>query len=360
MAGTVDQSLDLTIVDDQLEIKLASSSSSVSSSSPQQPQDFDFVDDIEVLSEVHTDTPEAHATSKEGEPKPIVVTRFQARVQVHVAEKRPKPDLDSECAVDSDGDLEVVRRKYSTFDVEIPHTMATKIPEVGLQVWAGALLMADYIVHNRDQWVQSTVLELGAGTGLASIVMARYAQTVLCTDFVDSVLINCVKAVKRNDVDANVSVRHLDWTRFPSTHTTDTSAVDVCNYLDVHDAAIKESQRFSWSKTDLESLEAVTILLAADVVYVDEWTTAFSDCLYELLRAGSTKNRHLLLTIEKRINFSLDVLHDVAPAYDHFRVHILDSTRFIAAQITVDFPVIFSNYQRSKHLQLWKISLNTP
>eukprot|EP00040_Diaphanoeca_grandis_P016012 m.82386 g.82386 ORF g.82386 m.82386 type:complete len:210 (-) comp25513_c1_seq1:597-1226(-) len=130
MAGTVDQSLDLTIVDDQLEIKLASSSSSVSSSSPQQPQDFDFVDDIEVLSEVHTDTPEAHATSKEGEPKPIVVTRFQARVQVHVAEKRPKPDLDSECAVDSDGDLEVVRRKYSTFDVEIPHTMATKIPEV--------------------------------------------------------------------------------------------------------------------------------------------------------------------------------------------------------------------------------------
>lgn len=48
-------------------------------------------------------------------------------------------------------------------------------------MWRGALLLADYILSQRDLFKGRTVLELGAGTGLASIVAATVAQTVYCT-----------------------------------------------------------------------------------------------------------------------------------------------------------------------------------
>ena len=50
-----------------------------------------------------------------------------------------------------------------------------------LQVWRGALLLADYILFQRDLFRGRTVLELGAGPGLASIIAATVAQTVYCT-----------------------------------------------------------------------------------------------------------------------------------------------------------------------------------
>ena len=59
--------------------------------------------------------------------------------------------------------------------------MSTPLEDVGLQVWRGALLMADYLIHNFVRFRDSVVLELGAGTGLVSIVAALAAQTVFCT-----------------------------------------------------------------------------------------------------------------------------------------------------------------------------------
>lgn len=52
---------------------------------------------------------------------------------------------------------------------------------VSLQVWRGALFLADYILFQWDLFQGRTVLELGAGTGFTSIVAATVAQTVYCT-----------------------------------------------------------------------------------------------------------------------------------------------------------------------------------
>ena len=41
--------------------------------------------------------------------------------------------------------------------------------------------MADYILHNGIQFQGCTVLELGAGVGLVSIVAALHAKNILCT-----------------------------------------------------------------------------------------------------------------------------------------------------------------------------------
>lgn len=46
------------------------------------------------------------------------------------------------------------------------HLKATDLTLVGLQVWRGALLLADYIFHNRNEFEDKQILELGSGVGL--------------------------------------------------------------------------------------------------------------------------------------------------------------------------------------------------
>src|SRR5262249_35267689 len=57
------------------------------------------------------------------------------------------------------------------------------------------------------------VLELGAGTGLLSIITARLARsssTIVATDYHPDVLANLAQNIKTNEL-VNVSVQHLDW-----------------------------------------------------------------------------------------------------------------------------------------------------
>ena len=49
------------------------------------------------------------------------------------------------------------------------------------QVWRGALLLADYIWTHPDEFSGKAVLELAAGTGITSIVVAQLAEQILCT-----------------------------------------------------------------------------------------------------------------------------------------------------------------------------------
>ncbi len=61
------------------------------------------------------------------------------------------------------------------------HAMSTTLPNVGLQVWRGALLMSDYLLTHSEIVDGAIVLELGAGTGLVSLVAAMFAAQVFCT-----------------------------------------------------------------------------------------------------------------------------------------------------------------------------------
>ena len=68
-----------------------------------------------------------------------------------------------------------------TFCVHTEHAMSTSLAGVGQQVWRGALLMCDYILSHMDSLSGEAVLELGAGTGLVSLVSALTASQVFCT-----------------------------------------------------------------------------------------------------------------------------------------------------------------------------------
>lgn len=280
----------------------------------------------------------------------MTTTRFSGRVAVAVA--APAVDHGAEAGpaagdqLDADGDADVRRRKFAKIIVHIPHAMATPIPDVGLQVWSGSLLLADFAVHNAAAWRGKTLLELGAGTGLVSIVAARTAGAVICTDGFDNVLQNCAAAVKLNDPSPNITIRTLEWSAFGRNGG---SALRQC--LQQSPAS---SSPFAWAATDIDRFEgSCSVMLAADVVYVDEWTVAFANCVCALL--DGPVDRVLFLTIEKRINFSVDRLAEVAPAYECFAAEILDNARFSATQLETDFPQIFTNYTRSRFLELWKI-----
>ena len=60
--------------------------------------------------------------------------------------------------------------------------MSTTLQAVGLQVWRGALLMTDYVFYQGSHRLHgSVVLELGAGTGLGSIIAGLKASHLFCT-----------------------------------------------------------------------------------------------------------------------------------------------------------------------------------
>ena len=61
-----------------------------------------------------------------------------------------------------------------------------------LQVWRGALLLADYVLAHSQALCGCVGLELGAGAGLAGLALAAAgAQRVFLTDVGAAVLDNC-------------------------------------------------------------------------------------------------------------------------------------------------------------------------
>lgn len=53
-------------------------------------------------------------------------------------------------------------------------------------MWRGALLLADWVLHNTKMLENATVLELGSGTGLTSIAAATVAKEVIATGKYDN------------------------------------------------------------------------------------------------------------------------------------------------------------------------------
>uniref|UniRef100_A0A8C4XEW4 Methyltransferase 22, Kin17 lysine n=1 Tax=Erpetoichthys calabaricus TaxID=27687 RepID=A0A8C4XEW4_ERPCA len=290
------------------------------------------------------------------------------------------PEVKS-CLLDEDGDLDVLRRpeykvsapenclerekvcptilsKGEEFENEdeeqttpnviiIEHTMATPLEDVGKQVWRGAFLMIDYILSHVDLFKGNTVLELGAGTGIASIVMATVARRVYCTDVGFDLLSMCKRNVFLNKhllepVGAQVKVRELDWLR--------------------DDFCIDTQKEFSWTEDEVADLhDTTTSLISADVCYDDDLTDAFFRTAYRImsnLRHPST----FYIAIEKRLNFTLRHMDISCEAYDHFRCCLRDlqnivdgKMNFTVEPVKVNFPQ-FLKYERIEQLELWKIT----
>ncbi|XP_069590094.1 methyltransferase-like protein 22 isoform X2 [Ranitomeya imitator] len=273
-------------------------------------------------------------------------------------EATPRDVQELESLLDDDGDLEVQRRPPSASDrpespdcirdvvcptiltigseenfeeeascnaedvIKIEHTMATPLEDVGKQIWRGAFLLADYILWQQDLFKGCTALELGAGTGFTSVIMATVAKTVICTG-------------------GQVKVKELDWLK--NQLCTDPEAP------------------YCWTEEDIADLyDQTTVILAADVFYDDDLTDALFKTLYRITHA-LTRLCTIYLSIERRYNFTLRCMDIACDAYNHFRnclnnfEKISDGKlKWTATEIKPVFPQFFC-YER-QHLELWKIT----
>lgn len=209
-------------------------------------------------------------------------------------------------------------------------------------------MLADYLLCQQDLVKDCTVLELGGGTGLVSIVVAHTAKTVYCTDVGEDLLDMCERNISLNKhlteaacKGSKVKVRELDWLK--NDFCTDPESVH------------------SWSEDEIAELyDLTTVILAADVFYDDDLTDAFFRTLSRI--TSHLKNScTVYLSIEKRLNFTLRHMDVVCEAYDHFRRSLDDlqnlregRTRYTVEPVELSFPQRIV-YGRVEQLELWKI-----
>lgn len=231
--------------------------------------------------------------------------------------------------------------------IRIEHTMATPLEDVGKQVWRGAFFLADFILTEPLMFRGATVLELGAGTGLTSIIMATTAKTVYCTDVGEDLLSMCERNVTLNKhkvepAGGEVRVRQLDWLQ--------------------HGLCTDADMEFSWTEEEVADLHNNTsFIIAADVCYDDDLTDGLFRTLYKLC-SNFLHTCTILISIEKRMNFTLRHMDVSCEAYHHFRCCLSQlkdladgRCRFKVEQLPSNFAQ-FLLYERIEQLELWKVT----
>ncbi|XP_017862958.1 PREDICTED: methyltransferase-like protein 22 [Drosophila arizonae] len=272
-----------------------------------------------VKSEIYSETNYQPVHDAEGN----IVSKFRFR---YPDEQLPN----GKAKVDNDGDLEVQRPKRGI--IEIEHSDATELKLVGLQVWRGALLLADFAFHQREAWSSKTILELGAGVGLTSITAAMMNKgQVYCTD----VNLGCILELMRKNVQRNRQLLQ--------------GHISVLEY----DFLAPRSQL---SKELIAAIDDSDIILAADVVYDDTLTDAFVAVMEHILERGEKTGRAkcIYMAMEKRYVFTLEDCDSVAPMYEHFLRQILKKP-WRMEELPLDFPQYFE-YERCPQLVLMRIS----
>ncbi|KAG0001020.1 Methyltransferase-like protein 22 [Entomortierella chlamydospora] len=251
------------------------------------------------------------------------------------------------------------------YAVEIQHAMGTTLRGVGSQVWMGCFLLVDWMISIREQLTGNVALELGGGTGLASIAvcLATPVEKVFCTDYDVTVLSNC---------ERNIALNH---------HLQDSKSQDTLvlnkrifprryNWLfdDPMDSVSSSQEKFDWNALEIEEWKNKgAFIFAADVVYDDSLTDALITCLEKLLVVPLPKDhqfhkrgRVAYVTMEKRFNFSLDQLSVVAQAFDYFVKKMAESTLIEAHRVDCSQLAQHCDYERSKDLELFSVVLRNP
>ena len=203
---------------------------------------------------------------------------------------------------------------------------------VGLQLWRGAFLLADYICEYPQLFESKNVLELAAGTGLTSIVAANWAKKVLCTDVDLGEILNLIRrnfALNEHDLEADCDVREIDFFR------TD------------------------WKTKLTSDLRNIDTILVADVIYNEEITKSFVNVLEELVTNFCDKGVTIYIAMEKRLRLNSEG-EIVAPSYEVFmdcmKCFLKKNPSCDMQNVDLKFPQYFKqHYARVDELVMFKI-----
>jgi len=249
--------------------------------------------------------------------------------------------FDDDCSTNDDCDKDINLGVISSFSVELNQDKIVNIELeshksssrdlVGLQLWRGAFLLAEYLCHSNNIVKNQNVLELAAGTGFTSLVAALTAKKVICTDVDRGSILSLIQSnFERNSaaLQANYMVDEIDF------FTTD------------------------WEPKLKSDLKDVNLILCADVVYNADITRAFFRTLNNLLKL-TKEDVTIIISLEKRLWTNLDG-EIIAPSYQIFLDCLQEfkesNTNALVEEIEVTFPHIFSQYyDRVNSLVMWKI-----
>lgn len=97
------------------------------------------------------------------------------------------------------------------------------------RVWPAARALAQFLLRHPECTRNKTVVELGAGLGLPSLVAARNAKAVLCTDYAA----DAVAIVQQSAATLglhNFSAAVVDWQHLPTDMEADVLLLSDINY----------------------------------------------------------------------------------------------------------------------------------
>ena len=222
---------------------------------------------------------------------------------------------------ENDGDFPIRKRRRNAVSnvvgIACSSYKETELENVGLQLWNGCFLLADYIITNRQILGNKVIFELGAGVGFIGVVLKYIVkhQGAIITDYKDSIIslasnnitTNKNKLVANtllplsNDISNNLLTNLVECRLFDWKEAFNPFNLDYCHS--------------GWTLGDRDLLNSHPVLyLAADVIYDDILTIHFFSKLGQMIKS----NEELVLTIEKRINFSLPLQRELVNGYDLF------------------------------------------
>ena len=320
-------------------------------------------DDL-VLSEVHLCKSKNKVTNKN------YITRFSIKYMKSKEQEALLPSS-NEYALeyDSDGDINTNRAELNDIiTLTIIHCNSTHLKDVGKQVWAASLLMADFIIYS-NIFKDCYCIELGAGVGICSLLSSFKASHVFSTDKEGEILslakenyatnsflkliLDAFKEEKEKFVE-NVSFRKLNW--FNVNHIPNERSINLftsnLNSQDNH-------SEFSWTDNDNWIIGKTNVIIAADCIYDEILTEKIFHVIFALSDLSNANPVVVFMSVEKRLNFTLEKLDIAAPSYEHFCDILQSFSNSINIHITnvpLDFP-IYIDYERSKYLELWRIDI---
>jgi len=298
---------------------------------------FDSEDEEEDLC-----TSEINAASLSSSSKPLLDSSSSSSLissfRYSLEEENLTKKVISKVAVfDEDGDL--VRDNDEDDDkfIEIEHKIQSTLAEVGFQVWRGSLFMADFVLQYKELFQDKTVLEIGAGTGISSIVISKHCnpKEIIVTDL-DILMDTLKKNLQRNKVN------------FENTK------------LEVLDVNAYESSAI------FPKLPSFNVILGADVIYSKDITDGIFNVISKYSLDNSANNdpdfdKKLYFAIDKRYIFTLDALETVAPAYEYFMSKIDELRAWKKLTVSIyeesEIEQAFC-YERSKDLVVVSVQIH--
>lgn len=117
-------------------------------------------------------------------------------------------------------DPATIRSKHLSGDGTVPYWA---------QIWPASLALHRFLAAHPGFIRGKTVIELAAGLGLPSLYAARYASTVLCSDYAPGAMDYCRRSAAKAGL-VNFATALLDWNELPANLAADVVLLSDVNY----------------------------------------------------------------------------------------------------------------------------------